>query len=333
MEMREVPDPAITQPDHVLLKMETVGVCGSDVHYYTTGRIGSQVVQYPFAVGHEAAASVLETGPAVRAVKRGDRVAIDPAMPCGRCDQCRIHRSHTCRNLGFLGTPGQAEGCLSEKIVMPAGSLFPIPDSMNFEQAALSEPLSVGVYAVQRSGIGPGSRIAILGAGPIGLSVMIAAREQGVTSIAVTDPIDGRLDRTGGYGAQWTGNPERVDPVNAIAEREPLLLDAIFECCGQQSALDQGVAMLAPGGILMLVGIPEVDRVSFCIDSLRRRELDLRNVRRQNECVETALAIVASGRYDIDGMVTHRFPFEKTREAFELVAGYHDNVLKAMIHF
>ena len=91
--------------------------------------------------------------------------------------------------------------------------------------------------------------------------------------------------------------------------------------------------MLAPGGILMLVGIPEVDRVSFCIDSLRRRELDLRNVRRQNECVETALAIVASGRYDIDGMVTHRFPFEKTRDAFELVAGYHDNVLKAMIHF
>ncbi len=332
MEMRNVADPAITQPDHVLLKMETIGVCGSDVHYYTTGRIGSQIVQYPFAVGHEAAATVLETGPAVNGLKPGDRVAIDPAMPCGHCDQCRINRSHTCRNLGFLGTPGQAEGCLCEKIVMPAGSLFPIPDTMNFEQAAMSEPLSIGIYAVKLSGIGPDSRIAVLGAGPIGLSVMIAAREKGVAVMYVTDPIDGRLNAAATYGAVWTGNPDRLDPVAAVAEREPLLLDAVFECCGQQSALDQGVEMLAPAGTLMLVGIPEVDRVSFSIDTLRRRELRLLNVRRQNECVETALDVVASGRHAVDAMVTHRFDFEQTRDAFDMVAGYHDNVLKAMIH-
>ncbi len=333
MEMREVADPVITQPDHVLLKMEVIGVCGSDVHYYTTGRIGSQIVQYPFAVGHEAAATVLETGPAVRGLQPGDRVAIDPAMPCGDCDQCRINRSHTCRNLGFLGTPGQAEGCLSEKIVMPAGSLFPVPDSMTFEQAAMSEPLSIGVYAVKLSGIGPGSRIAVLGAGPIGLSVMIAARKTGVASIYVTDPIAGRLKIAETYGAAWTGTPEHPDPVAAIAEREPLLLDAVFECCGQQSALDQGVDMLAPAGTLMLVGIPEVDRISFQIDTLRRRELRLLNVRRQNECVETALEMVVSDGHAVDAMVTHRFHFEKTRDAFDMVAGYHDNVLKAMIHF
>ncbi len=333
MEMREVPDPERTQPDHVLLKMETVGVCGSDVHYYTSGRIGSQIVQYPYAVGHEAAASVLETGAAVSSLKPGDRVAIDPAMPCGKCDQCRIHRSHTCRNLGFLGTPGQAEGCLCDKIVMPAGSLFPIPDSMTFEEAALSEPLSVGVYAVKLSGIGPGSRVAVLGAGPIGLSVMIAAREAGVTAMYVTDRIDGRLQKAVDYGAVWTGNPDQLDPVAAVAEREPLLLDAVFECCGEQTALDQGVAMLAPAGTLMLVGIPEVDRVAFDIDTLRRRELRLQNVRRQNECVEQALAIVKSRKHAVEAMVTHRFDLEHTRDAFELVAGYHDHVLKAMIHF
>lgn len=331
IEMHDVPEPVIAKADEVLLRMETIGICGSDVHYYTTGRIGSQVVQYPFAVGHESAGTVLEVGPAVAALKPGDRVAIDPAMPCGQCDQCRKHRTHTCRQLRFLGCPGQAEGCLSERLVMPAGSLFPIDAAMSFEQAALSEPLSIGMYAVKLSGIGSGARVAILGAGPIGLSVMVAAHAAGAAALYVTDPIDGRLTMAERFGVDWSGNPLSLDPVAAISAREPLLLDAVFECCGQASALDQAVEMLAPGGTLMLVGIPEVDRIAFSIDTLRRRELRLLNVRRQNECVQPALDLLASGRYPVETMVTHRFPFEHTREAFDLVAAYGDNVVKAMI--
>ncbi len=333
MEQLQVADPMIETADEVLLKMETIGICGSDVHYYTAGRIGSQVVQYPFAVGHEAAATVLQSGPAVKGLKPGDRVAIDPAMPCGRCDQCLADRAHTCRNLGFLGTPGQAEGCLTERLVMPAESLFTVADGMSCEEAALSEPLAIGIYAVKLSGIGHGARIAVLGTGPIGLSVIFAARDAGAAAIYATDRIDNRLAKAREYGADWTGNPDHLDPVPAVAQREPLLLDAVFECCGQQTALDQGLEMLKPGGTLMLVGIPEADRVNFNIDIMRRRELRLLNVRRQNKCVSAALEMISSKNYPIASMVTHRFAFEDAKDAFDLVAGYQDNVVKAMIHF
>jgi len=163
MEMREVPTPAIRNDTDVLLRLKAVGVCGSDVHYYKTGRIGSQVVQYPFAVGHECAAVVEQVGNGVTRVKPGDRVAIEPAISCGTCDQCVAGRPHTCRNLLFLGCPGQIAGCLSEYMVMPQACCFPIPAAMSFERAVLSEPLSIGVYAVKFCMAMGGARIGILG--------------------------------------------------------------------------------------------------------------------------------------------------------------------------
>ena len=158
MEMRQVADPRIGEGTDVLVRVGAVGVCGSDIHYYTKGRIGSQVVRYPFIVGHECAGTVLEVGRKVKRVKPGDRVAIDPAMPCGRCDQCKAGRPHTCRKLKFLGTPGQGEGCLSELLVMPEGSCFPIGRQMTLEQGALSEPFAIGLYAVRISAPVRGAR-------------------------------------------------------------------------------------------------------------------------------------------------------------------------------
>ena len=142
--MMEVATPEITNPNDVLIQMKTVGVCGSDVHYYETGQIGSQVVDYPFAVGHEGAGVVVAVGTAVTRVKPGDRIAIEPAMPCGACDQCLTDRAHTCRALRFLGCPRQAEGCLSEYIVMPEGSCFTVSATTSFDEAAISEPLAIG---------------------------------------------------------------------------------------------------------------------------------------------------------------------------------------------
>mgnify|MGYP001825608646 FL=1 len=148
MEMKEVPAPALLNDRDVRIKMKTLGVCGSDIHYYVSGKIGSQVVEYPFTVGHEGAGEVVEIGKAVSRVKPGDRIAIEPAMPCWECDQCRSGRPHTCRKLRFLGCPGQAEGSLSEYIVMPETSCFKIPDHMSYDEAAISEPLAIGLYAV-----------------------------------------------------------------------------------------------------------------------------------------------------------------------------------------
>jgi L-iditol 2-dehydrogenase len=332
MEARTVPDPRIAHDTDVLLQVEVVGVCGSDVHYYTTGRIGSQVVQYPYAVGHEFAATVLRVGAKVRRLKPGDRVAVEPAMSCGECDQCRAGRRHTCRKLRFLGCPGQADGCLSEFIVMPEECCFPLPAGMSLEQAALAEPLSIGLYAAKLAALPPAARIGILGCGPIGLSVLLPAVMQGAARIYVTDRIAARLAMAQRAGATWTGNPDQEDIVAAIAEREPLLLDVVFECCGKQEALDQAVQLLKPGGTLLLIGIPTVDRISFAIDLLRRKELRLQNVRRQNECVQAAIDLIASKKVNVDALVTHRFPFERSKEAFDLVDEYRDGVVKAMIH-
>jgi len=333
MEMVEVPEPQIRQATDVLIRMGAIGVCGSDVHYYLTGRIGSQVVQYPFAVGHEGAGIVEKVGPGVKRVKPGDRIAVEPAMPCHGCDQCKLGRQHTCRKLKFLGCPGQAEGCLSEFIVMPEECCFPIRDTMTLEQAAISEPLAIGVYAVQQSIGMKGAKVGILGSGPIGLSVLLPARGQGAAAIYVTDKIDGRLAVAKKAGAFWTGNPDKENIVEAITKLEPANLDVVFECCGQQEALDQAVELLKPGGKLMIVGIPTVDRISFSIDKLRRKEICIQNVRRQVHCVQKALDMIDKGSVNVDPMVTHRFSFAQTQEAFELVADYRDGVVKAMIEF
>jgi len=333
MEMQDIPMPEIIKDTDVLIKMKVVGVCGSDVHYYSQGKIGSQVVDYPFPVGHEGSGEVIEVGTRVTKVKPGDRIAIEPAMPCGECDQCLANRPHTCRKLRFLGCPGQADGCLSEYIVMPENSCFLIGDNMSYTEAAISEPLAIGVYAVNQSIPMKGAAIGILGFGPIGMSVILPAIAKGASKIYVTDLIDERLNIAKDCGATWTGNPAREDVVGMIKTTEPLLLDVVFECCGKQEAMDQAIEMLKPGGKLMIIGIPEFDRWSFAVDNLRHKEICIQSVRRQNHSVEEALDLMANKSVNVDRMPTHRFTFAQTKEAFDLVTGYRDGVMKAMIDF
>ena len=333
MEMMDLPMPEIKNDTDVLIKMKVVGVCGSDVHYYTSGKIGSQVVHYPFPVGHEGAGEVIKVGGAVTKVKPGDRIAIEPAMPCGECDQCKAGRPHTCRKLLFLGCPGQAEGCLKEYIVMPENSCFLIGANMSYTEAAISEPLAIGVYAVNQSIPMKGATIGIFGFGPIGMSVILPAIAKGAGKIYVSDLIDERLDIAKACGATWTGNPAKEDIVTGIKDKEPLLLDVIFECCGKQEAMDQAIELLKPGGKLMVIGIPEFDHWSFSVDLLRRKEICIQSIRRQNHSVEEALEIMEKKVVNVGQMPTHRFNFEKTKEAFDLVTGYKDGVMKAMIDF
>ncbi len=334
MAMMDVPTPEIQNDTDVLIKMSCVGVCGSDVHYYESGQIGSQVVQHPFAVGHEGAGVVAAVGRSVTRVMAGSRIAIEPAMPCHQCDQCLAGRPHTCRKLRFLGCPGQTEGCLSEYLVMPEASCFPIPDSMTFDEAALSEPLAIGIYAVKQSVSMKGAKIGILGSGPIGLSVLMPALAQGAAKIYVTDKIDARLAVARRAGATCTGNPLKEDIVQAITADEPLLLDAVFECAGEQDTVDQALALLKPGGKLILIGIPPTQaKYGFSVDLMRRKEICIQNVRRQNHCCQAALDMIRERIFDVNIMRTHRFNFNDTAAAFELVANYRDGVVKAMINF
>ena len=333
MEMREVADAKIKLDSDVLIRVRAVGVCGSDMHYYTSGRIGCQVVEYPFAVGHEGAGEVVEVGKAVRRVSVGDRIAIEPAMPCWECDQCKAGRHHTCRYLKFLGCPGQSEGCLSEFIVMPETSCFKIVDSMSMADAVISEPFAIGVYAVKLSGVASGAKVGVLGSGPIGMSVLLAAKNYGAEKVYVTDQLDVRLQYAKKAGADWVGNVDCEDVVRDIYSHEGGGLDVVFECCGEQSALDQAIKLLRPGGKLMIVGIPEFDRFSFAVDDMRRKEICVQNIRRQCDCVDEALELIGSRKVSVGFMATHRFKFEQAKEAFDLVADYKDGVLKAIVEF
>jgi L-iditol 2-dehydrogenase len=332
LEIRETVQPEIGDPHSVLLRVGVVGVCGSDVHYYTAGRIGTLVAEYPEWTGHECAATVVAVGNQVRRATVGQRVAVDPLIPCGHCDQCLSGREHTCRYQNFLACPGQGPGALAEYLVMPERSCYPIPDGMTMVQAAVIEPLSIGLYAQRLAQMPPGAKIAILGSGPIGLCVLLASHAAGDCTVYATDLLDERLEVARRCGATWTGNPRQIDVVHAILELEPLGVDFVFECAGQQETLDQAIELLKPGGTVLLIGIPEVDRVSFSIHTLRRQEIRLQNVRRQNQCMAAAIELVSKGAINLDQLVTHHFSFAETKQAFDLVADYRDGVVKAVVH-
>jgi L-iditol 2-dehydrogenase len=264
-------------------------------------------------------------------LKPGDRVAVDPAFPCGTCDQCLSGRWHTCRRLLFMGSPGQAPGAAAERYVAPAACCAVIPTTMSLDEAMLVEPLSIGLHAVRLAQLAAGMKIAILGAGPIGLSVLLCAKATAPCIAWVTDLLDERLAVARHCGADATWNPRRDDVVAAINQADPQGVDVVFECSGDLACLDQGQSLLRPGGALIMVGIPPVDAVTFDPHRARRSELRLQGVRRQNACVVPVIDLIAQRRLDPTPLVTHHFPLAEISAAFELVAGYRDGVIKAVI--
>lgn len=332
LEVRDIPRPESPCGRDVLLRVRTVGICGSDVHYFKEGRIGTAVVEFPWVPGHEFSATVEETGPDVRKVKPGDRVAVDPLIVCGRCDQCTAGREHLCRKQRFLGCPGEAAGSLVEYIVMPEECCYLIPDSMTFEEATLAEPLSIAMHSCNLGDVKPGEAAAVLGCGPVGLSVLLTLKSRGLENVYMTDLLDERLSLAQKLGATWTGKANCDDVAGAMLAARSAGFDCVFECAGEQETLDQAAVLLRPAGRLVMVGIPRENRVSFDINMLRRKELVLRNVRRQNRCVQAAIDAIAGGLIDIAPLVTHRFGLDHAREAFELVSDYRDGVVKAMVH-
>jgi len=333
VKLRDVPKPAIASDTDVLLRTSVVGLCGSDIHYFTTDSIAGEKVAYPAVLGHEVSAVVEAVGPGVTSLKPGDRVAVDPAVSCGTCDQCRAGRPHTCRSLRFLGSPGEKDGALAEYFVMPAANCYLVPETVSMAEAMLTEPLSIALHALSFWLGDPGQAMAVLGAGPIGLSVILAARAAGIEKIYATDKIVEREDAARRAGAVWAGNPDREDVVREILSRRPLGLDAVFECCGEQSALDQAVELLKPGGTLVVVGIPLIERISFLSGPLRRKELRVQNVRRQNRYVKRALLLFSARLIEIGFLANRDFRPEDAQAAFETAAGRKDGALKVTITF
>ena len=331
MEIRDVPRPESPGPGRVLLKTRMVGICGSDLHYYTEGRIGGQSVAYPFRMGHECVAEVMTAPGGQSRLKSGDRVAVDPAVSCSRCNQCKAGRPHTCLNLKFMGAPGQMPGALAEYFTMPVENCYPFGGEISLQAAVMAEPLSIAIHAFRLLNDPFIRTVGILGSGPIGLCVLSESLNESSRSVFVTYLADYRIEAALRMGASWGGNPDRIDVSGEVLKREPDGLDAVFECCGDEEALDQGIVMLKPGGKLVVVGIPAADRVRLDIHALRRKEISVIHARRQNGCMQPAIERVRRDPALWEGLVTHLFALEDSGRAFETAARRSDGVIKAVI--
>ncbi len=327
----DVEKPGVVNPDDILIEIKAVGVCGSDMHYYKEGKIGSLVIDFPFVLGHEFSGVVEEVGEDVTTLKPGDRVAVDPNIYCGVCDQCRSGRPHTCRNGKFLGSAGQLSGCNTHYVVMPARNCFIIPGNMSFEEGMMVEPFTIGYYATSLAGELKGKSCAVFGFGSIGMSVFQALKIYDVKSTLVSDKLNYRCEMAENQRADWVINPEEEDIVSKSMDIFHYGVDVAFDATGSQEAIDDAISILKPGGTLLIIGIPDFDRWSFRADEMRRKEITIKNVRRQNSFEQKAIDAIAQRRVNLSSMVTHRFSLEETSKAYELVANYDDGVMKAVI--
>lgn len=330
MRIVERPTPAPTG-SQALIRVRAVGVCGSDVHYYNEMCIGDQVIESPQAVGHEFAGEVVSFGPQAEGLKAGMRVAIEPARPCGRCRQCLEGRPNCCPKVIFYGTP-PIEGSLQEYVLAEAEQCIPIDDDMSFAEAAMLEPLQVGIHAFNLVPSRPGDWVAIVGCGSIGLACLEMVRNAGATRIVMTDKLDYRLDLARKLGATATVNVTREEAATSVrAATDGQGADVVYEATNSPEGLPQAVNIAAIGGRVAAIGIPKGDTIILPASAPRRRELNVQFVRRSAHSIRQALELVRSGKINLRPWITHRFSLDQASEAFELVDSYGDGVLKAVI--
>jgi len=316
-----VPEPA-PGPGEVLVRVGSVGVCGSDVHYYDHGRIGPYVVDRPLVLGHEAGGMVAEVGAGVTILVPGQRVSIEPGVPCRSCTQCLVGRYNLCPHVRFFATPPY-DGAFCEYVVMPEAFVHAVPDNVSDDAAGLIEPLSVGVWACRRGQVSPGSRVLVTGAGPIGLVCVQAAFAFGATEVVVSDVNAHRLDLAGRLGASVVD--VSTTPL-ASAGVEP---DVLLECSGNARATTDAVRTVERAGHVVLIGMGS-DELVLPLSRVQDRELVLTGAFRYANTWPTAIGLVASGRVDLDTLVTGHYDLDGVEVA--LTASRRDPAqVKAMV--
>ncbi len=328
----QVPTPT-PGPGEVLLQIAAVGVCGSDVHYYLEGRIGSQVVTDPIVMGHEFSARVAALGPGVAGLEIGQLVAVDPAIPCGACEQCLQGHPNLCPQVRFCGTP-PINGVFAEYAVMPAENCFPLPANVTAEQGAMLEPLGVALHAVNLAHLKPGDTVAVLGAGPIGLLTAAVAKASGASAIWMTEPLAYRRDFAEETVADGVFDPIDAGGIEAIQRLSGGRgVDVVFESAGAPVTPQHAVQLARFGGKVILTAIPADDTIAFSASISRRKGLTIKMVRRMKHTYPRAISLVERGVVDVNALITHRMPLSQTGKAMDLISGYQDQVIKAMIRF
>lgn len=312
----------------VRVRIQSVCICGSDITQYTTGKIGDVPTPVPFVLGHEAAGIIDACGDDVTGLPQGTPVAIEPNMPCGHCEWCQHGKVNLCPHVKFLGS-APVQGALAEFIVVPAHNVIPVRARISFAEISCIEPLAIGIYVIRKLNIGAGDTVAIFGAGGIGQVCLLAARASGAHVIAVTDKIASRLALAKQLGAEHIIN---IQDKNAPQEIMQLTnkrgVDVAIEAAGTPAALRDAVLSSAIGGRVAIAGIPHEENWELPASAARRRELLIHNIRRSCHTTRAAVDWVERGVVNLAPLVSHRLPWEKAEQAFELAATRAEGTLR-----
>lgn len=325
---RDIPVP---KDDEVLVKLEYVGICGSDLHYYESGAIGDFIVKPPFVLGHEPGGTVVEAGKNVKHLKVGDRVALEPGRTCGHCEFYKTGRYNLCPDVVFFATP-PVDGVFQEYVAHEAGLCFKLPDNVSTLEGALIEPLAVGFHAANQGGAHAGQTAVVTGSGCIGLVSMMALKAMGVSKVYVADIMQKRLDKAMELGADGVINSSETDAVQRVRELTGGAgCDLVIETAGTEITTRQAIAMTKKGAAIVLVGYSKTGELTLPVSMALDKELTIKTIFRYRHIYPMAIDAVASGRVNLKGLATHIFDFDDMQSAMDQSVSDKANVVKAVV--
>ncbi|MBZ9702323.1 MULTISPECIES: NAD(P)-dependent alcohol dehydrogenase [unclassified Mesorhizobium] len=330
LSLREIALPLEVGPDDVRIAIHTVGVCGSDVHYYTHGAIGSYVVRAPMVLGHEASGTIVEIGANVRTLKVGDRVCMEPGVPNLSSRATKLGIYNVDPDVTFWATP-PVHGILAPRAVHPAAFTYRLPDNVSFAEGAMVEPFAIGMQAAARARIVPGDVAAVVGCGPIGIMIALAALAGGCSKVLISDFSAPKLEIAGRYPGVVPVNMGEQPLVDAVrAATDGWGADIVFEASGSPKAFADLFDVVRPGGAVVLVGLP-VEPVALNVPAAISKEVRIETVFRYANIFDRALQLIASGKVDLKPLITGTYPFSDSIEAFERAAAAHPQDVKLQI--
>ena len=324
---RDIPDIA---EDEVLIKVEYVGVCGSDLHFYEQGHIGDVKVEYPFVLGHEAAGTVVKIGASVKHLKIGDRVALEPGKTCGKCEFCKSGKYNLCPKVEFFATPPY-DGVFAEYAAHRADLCFKLPEQVSTMEGALIEPLAVGFHAVNQGEAHLGQTAVVMGAGCIGLVSVLALKAVGISNVIVVDVLDKRLEKAIELGASAVINAKQKDAVEEVMRLTTEGCDLVIETAGTEITTTQAIQMAKKGSNIVLVGYSSSGKMTLPTSLALDKELCFKTVFRYRHIYPSAIEAVADGSVNIKGIITHEFALDDIQEGLDECVNHKEEVVKAVI--
>lgn len=327
-EERDIPEP---KADEVLVKLEYVGICGSDLHYYETGAIGDYVVKPPFVLGHEPGGTVVEVGKNVTHLKVGDRVALEPGKTCGHCEFCKQGKYNLCPEVVFFATP-PVDGVFQEYVAHEADLCFKLPENVSTLEGALIEPLAVGFHAAIQGDAHLGQKAVVMGAGCIGLVSMMALKARGVSEVYVVDIMEKRLEKAMELGASGVINGAREDVLERVKElTDNKGMDLVIETAGTEITTRQAIHMAKKGSVIVLVGYSKSGEMKLPMSLVLDKELTFKTVFRYRHIYPMAIDAVASGKVNLKGIVTNIFALDEAQKAMDYSVNNKADIVKAVI--